>query len=150
MSGVAGMTKSPGGKIVSDEVIEALQIFESTRNGHVTRSSATGIAITAAELLSKVFRHTSIGSAQNDTLPTVASVIAALEAYGPFPVGSSIRTQIQNSGGAFVITITNGGDANWTLTGTMTLAATTGKEFIITRTGAGTAELLSMGAGGIL
>lgn len=149
MSGVAGMTKSPGGRITVDEVVDAQQALESLRNGYLTINSATGVALTAAQILQNKFlrRTGAAGGGIADTLPLAADLIAAAEAFGPFPVGSSFRFGIQDSVGQVITVTTNTG---WTLTGTMTLASATFKEFIAIRTGAATMELLGIGAGGAI
>lgn len=74
-----------------------------------------------------------LGSAQNIQMPTAAAILAAMpNAY----VGQKFKLIIKNdSGGAFAWTVTT--NTGVTLTGTMTIAQNTLREFYITVNGLG-------------
>ena len=82
-----------------------------------------------------------LGSGQALTLPTVAAFVAALpNAY----VGQTTRLRIMNrSSGAFAWTVTT--NTGWTLTGTMTIAQNTYRDFQVTLTSLSAAVLQSLG-----
>lgn len=96
------------------------------------KTSGAGYTITAAELLGGFISDTSATGAIAATLPTVASVVALLPGY---VVGTSFRFIYKNLGDQ-TVTLTTG--ATWTMTGTMTIAATKYREFIFRITGATT------------
>lgn len=77
------------------------------------------------------------------TLPTVAQLVAAIpNAF----VGMSYNLRIMNSsGGAFAWTVTT--NTGWTLTGTMTIAQTTYRDFIVTLNSLTAATLQQVGTG---
>ena len=84
-----------------------------------------------------------LAAAGTATLPTVAALIAA---EGAPQVGDSYRLRVINeSSGAFAWTIATA--AGWTLTGTMSVAQNTWREFILTLTSATTATLQSVAVG---
>ena len=89
-----------------------------------------------------------LGAGANAQLPTVANLLQSL--YAP-SVGTSYRLRITNQqGGAFSWTVTT--NTGWTLTGTMTVAQNTWREFIVTITNAGatpTATLQAVAVGTI-
>jgi hypothetical protein len=82
-----------------------------------------------------------LGSGQTITLPTVAALVAAIPNAH---VGQSYRLRIINSGaGAFAWTVTT--NTGWTLTGTMTVAQNTFREFVVTLTSLAAAVIQSAG-----
>jgi hypothetical protein len=84
-----------------------------------------------------------LAGAANATLPTVAALVAAV----PNAIaGQTYKLRIINaSSGAFTWTVlTNTG---WTLTGTMTIAQNTWRDFIVTFTSLSAATLQSVGTG---
>lgn len=113
-----------------------------------TASNTTGFTATAAQVSGGVatvaFALTgTLGSGQNLQLPTVANLVAALHAP---TVGTSYRLRIINeSGGAFSWTVTT--NTGWTLTGTVTIAQNTWREFTITLNSLTTATLQNVGTG---
>ena len=77
-----------------------------------------------------------IGSGQALTLPTVATLISTLTPQQAV-VGSSIALRVgRGATGAFNWTVTT--NTGWTLNGTMTIAQSTFRDFIITLTNVGT------------
>lgn len=88
-----------------------------------------------------------LGGAAAVTLPTVASLLAALPASViNSPVGLTWQLRvINNSGGAFAWTVTT--NTGWTLAGTQTVAQSTFRDYVLTITSATTATLTSVGTG---
>ena len=80
---------------------------------------------------------------RNLQLPTVASLIAVL--HSP-TIGTSYRLRITNAqGGAFAATVVT--NTGWTLTGTMTIAQNTWREFVVTFTSLTAATIKSVAVG---
>lgn len=96
-----------------------------------------------------------IAAGRNAQLPTVASLITQLSppnTQAAPVVGTSYRLRITNfQGGAFAFTVVT--NTGWTLTGTMTIAQNTWREFVLTFTnvtgGAEAATLQSVATGTI-
>jgi hypothetical protein len=83
------------------------------------------------------------GSGSNATLPTVAALAAAIPNAA---AGESYNLRVINSGaGAFPWTIVT--NTGWTLTGTMTIAQNTFRDFYVTFTTLSAATLQSVGTG---
>jgi hypothetical protein len=79
------------------------------------------------------------------TLPTVAQLVAAAPTLVS---GATYKLRILNTGaGAFAWTVTTA--TGWTLTGTMTVAQNTYRDFLVTMTSATTATLQSLGQVGV-
>jgi len=89
-----------------------------------------------------------LGAGAALTLPTVATLLASLTPQQEV-VGSSIILRVINhSGAAFTWTVTT--NTGWTLNGTMTVAQSTFRDFIITLTNVGTtptATIQNIGSG---
>lgn len=84
-----------------------------------------------------------LGSGQTLTLPTVAQLVALIPEW---VVGMSIRFRVINSGGgAFAWTLTTA--ATWTMTGTMTVAQNTWRDFLVTFQSATTGTVQQVGTG---
>lgn len=80
------------------------------------------------------------------TLPTVANLIAALpSAVQASPVGITWQLRIINVATTQTITMTT--NTGWTLNGTMTVATTTWRDFVVTITSATTASIQNVGGG---
>lgn len=115
---------------------------------NTTAFTLTGAQIAGGTATVDLTLTGTLGSGQALTLPTVAATLAALQTVA---VGTSIRLRIINlSSGAFAWTVTtNAGSGTWTLTGTMTIAQNTAREFVLTVTsvtaGSLTATLQSLG-----
>jgi hypothetical protein len=80
--------------------------------------------------------------AANVTLPTVAALQAALHGAAP---NSTYWLRIKNSANTGTWTVVT--NTGWTLTGTMTIATTTYRDFIVTFTSLTTAVLQNVGGG---
>lgn len=84
-----------------------------------------------------------LGGAANLTLPTVAALVAAAPGI---VVGQSFKLRIINSSsGAFAWTVVTA--TGWTLSGTMTLAQNTWRDFIVTVQSASAATIQAVGTG---
>lgn len=111
----------------------------STASGAITLTAAniTGgaasvdLALTGAQ-----------GGGVNAQLPTVAAMEAALHAPA---IGASYRLRIINEGSTQIITVTT--NTGWTLTGTMTIANNTWREFVVTLTSLSAATLQNVAVG---
>jgi len=80
--------------------------------------------------------------AANVTLPTVAALVAAMQ--NPVP-GDSFLLRIKNSANSGTWTVVT--DTGWTLTGTVTVATATFRDFVVTLTSLTAAVLQNVGAG---
>jgi hypothetical protein len=114
---------------------------------NTTGFTATQQQIMAAE--NTVFDLTgTLGAGAALTLPTVATLISTLTPQQAV-VGSSIILRVINhSGAAFTWTVTTA--TGWTLNGTMTVAQSTFRDFIVTLTNVGaspTATIQNAGSG---
>jgi hypothetical protein len=113
-----------------------------------TNTATSGATLTAANVTGgeasvDLALTGTLGGAANAQLPTVANLLQSM--YGP-AVGSTYRLRIINeSSGAFAWTVTT--NTGWTLTGTMSVAQNTWREFIVTITGLTTATLQNVAAG---
>jgi len=111
-----------------------------------TNTATTAATLTAANVSGGhnevVLNMTgTLGGAAALTLPTVADLVAAIPNAIP---GQTYRLRIMNtSAGAFAWTVTTA--TGWTLTGTMTIAQNTYREFLVTLTSKTAAVLQSLG-----
>lgn len=108
-----------------------------------TADNGTTQTLTAAMLsgAGNVYHTSAGGTTPSLTLPTVAAFLAANPGLA---IGKSMRVRIINTNSGTATIVTNTG---WTLSGTLTLATNTWRDFIITRTGAATATAVAVGAG---
>lgn len=108
--------------------------------------TATGQQIASAQENFLLLSGT-LGAGANLTLPTVANMLTALPAnIQAAPTGTSFLLRIINaSSGAFSWTVVTA--TGWTLSGTMTVAQNTWRDFIVTITSGTTATLQSVGTG---
>lgn len=119
----------------------------------VTATNTTGFTATQAQIASASDNFLALtgtlAAGANIQLPTVATAAAAVP--GGETVGGSIILRIINRSSAnFAWTVTT--NTGWTLTGTMTIAQNTWRDFIATVTGvtngaASTATLQAVGTG---
>lgn len=105
-----------------------------------TTQTLTGAMVSGG---SNVYHTSTGGSTPTLTMPTVAAFLAANP--GLNLVGKSMRIRFINSNSG-TATIATGG-AGWTLSGTLTLATNTWRDFIITLTAAGALSMVSAGTG---
>lgn len=78
----------------------------------------------------------------NAQLPLVADMVAAMSVA---KIGGSFRLRVINEGSGQIITVTT--NTGWTLTGTMTIANNTWREFIVTLTSLTAATLQNVAVG---
>jgi hypothetical protein len=116
--------------------------------GYTTAANTSGFTATAAEIYSGSFETIlaltgTLAGAANLTLPTVASLVAAIS--NP-QVGQTYTLRIINeSAGAFAWTVVT--DTGWTLNGTMSIAQDTWRDFLVTLTSLTAATLQNLGTG---
>ncbi|MHB0965283.1 MAG: hypothetical protein ACYC36_02405 [Bellilinea sp.] len=120
-------------------------------------SGTTGLVLTAANISGGsnevvLNMNGTLTAGANAQLPTAAALVAAIPNA---QVGQTYKLKVLNGGaGAFAWTIT--ANTGWTLTGTMTVAQNTEREFLVTITAVptllsdvATATLQSMGVIGV-
>jgi hypothetical protein len=115
-------------------------------------ANTTGFTATQAQVMAAEFTVLeltgTIGAGQALTLPTVATLISTLTPNQAV-VGSTIGFRVgRGNNGAFNWTVTT--NTGWTLNGTMTIAAQTFRDFLITLTNVGaspTAVIQQVGTG---
>lgn len=117
--------------------------FAFNTNSATSGATLTGANITGGQLEVTLNLTGTLSGAANAQLPTVANLVAAI----PNAVaGQTYRLRIINSsGGADTWTITT--NTGWTLTGTMTIADDTWRDFYLTLTTTSAAVLQSIGTG---
>jgi len=104
-------------------------------------TSGAGYTMTAAQMLSGLIRDTSATGAIAATLPTVANVVALI---GGYVAGTSFYLDYSNPGNQ-TVTLTVDASAQWTMTGTMTIATTTHRRFLCVINSATTGTVYSLG-----
>jgi hypothetical protein len=117
----------------------------STFNTNTSTSAATLTAanVTGGEDLVDLAMTGTLAAAAALTLPTVANLLQSM--YAPC-VGSTYRLRIINrSSGNFAWTVTT--NTGWTLTGTMSIAQNTWRDFDVTITSLTAATLQAVGTG---
>lgn len=126
--------------------INPFQETNLTTATNTTAFTATGSQVSGAAQNFLILSGT-LGAGAALTLPTVASMLLGLPAnVQAAPVGTSWQVRIiNNSGGAFAWTVTT--NTGWTLAGTMTIAQSTFRDFVVQITGASTATITSVGTG---
>lgn len=113
-----------------------------------TNTATSGTTLTAANVTGGVSSVDlaltgTLGAGANAQLPTVAAMVAALHCP---TVGTSYRFRIINESSAnYTWTVTT--NTGWTLTGTMTVAQNTWREFVVTLTSLTAATLQSVATG---
>lgn len=112
-------------------------------NAATTATTLTAANITGAIAAVDLQMTGALAAGAALTLPTVASTVIAL--HSP-TVGTAYRLRITNaSSGAFAWTVTT--NTGWTLTGTMTIAQNTWREFVATLSSLTTITLVSVATG---
>jgi hypothetical protein len=108
-----------------------------------TADNGTTQTLTAAMLSggASVYHTSAGGTTPSLTLPLATDFIAANPGLA---INKSMRVRIINNNSGIATVVTNTG---WTLTGTLTLAANTWRDFVVTRTAAGTLTAVSVGTG---
>jgi hypothetical protein len=125
--------------------------FTTLGNAEVynTNSSTSAIVLTAANVTGGYVETDlaltgAITTAQNAQLPTAASVMALLTNEA---VGGTWKLRVLNTAGSGSGTFTITTNTGWTLTGTMTVAPNTWREFIVKISSASALTLQNVGAG---
>jgi hypothetical protein len=107
----------------------------------------TGPNLFGAQVETYLLLTGTLTAGANLTLPTVATLAAQMQQLGVVPAtNASFKFRVINaSGGAFSWTVVT--NTGWTLTGTMTIAQNTWRDFVVTFNSATTATLYSVGTG---
>lgn len=140
---VSGLTTLAGaGSSVPQQAYNAVSTAPTTNNLNLTGANIAGGSVETWLNLT-----TALGAGATATLPSVASLVAAMAAAGLNPVaGGSYILNLQNtSSGNFAWTITVDSGATFTLTGTMTVAQNTYRKCLIKFTSLTAATLQSLG-----
>ena len=121
-------------------IVAAGPLSKYTANTATTAATLTAASVSgAAEVIVNMTGTLGAGAAL--TLPTVAQLVAAAPTLVS---GATYKLRVMNTGaGAFAWTVTTA--TGWTLTGTMTVAQNTYRDFLVTMNSASTATLLSLG-----
>ena len=114
-----------------------------TVNAATTSTTLTSANVTGGGASVDLALTAALGGAANATLPTVTAMVLAIHSA---TIGTSYRLRITNqSAGAFAWTVlTNTG---WTVTGTMSIAQNTWREFVVTLNSLTTATLQNVATG---
>lgn len=126
--------------------------------GVLLETNATTVSATAsvANLIGaatatpdQIFLSLTGATAGNTTLslPTVAALEAQLVGA---VVGQSFKLRVRNVGSGNQWTIGNAADNSWTLTGTMTIANNTWRDFVITMVSATAFTITNVGGGNVI
>lgn len=144
----------PGGVVADPAPMDGLIALMSNANAYSENintagglaTSGTAYTVLIADLVKGVLRLTSGASGGfTITLPATSVIISAFGPTVPTNGTFSKRITIINEGIGQIGTVT-AGDASTTLTGTMTLATNTVREFLLTVTAAGTITLQNLGS----
>jgi len=120
-------------------VVQGMNTFSKLTPTILTSNS--GYTMTAAQMLSGLVRDTSGTGGIAATLPTVAAVVALV---GGYVAGTSFYLDYSNPGNQ-TVTLTVDASAQWTMTGTMTIATTTHRRFLCVINSATTGTVYSIG-----
>ena len=124
---------------VADGIVQNQQAYNV--NTATTTATLTAANITGGSAEVILNMTGTLGAGVALTLPTVADLVRAI---ADAAVNQTYRLRIWNGGaGAFAWTVTT--NTGWTLTGTMTVAQNTYREFLVTLTSKTTATLQSLG-----
>jgi hypothetical protein len=144
------MARTPG---VSGDVVAVNLIVNAQMVGNQSMATTDGtvgaISLTVAEIFGAPEMYVLLNGAQvggvNAQLPLASAVVAAMPFNSIPPVGATWDLRIINVGSGQIITVTT--NTGWTLTGTMTLANNTWRDFLVIVSPAGACTLLSVGTG---
>lgn len=106
-----------------------------------TVATAAAVTYTAAQILSNIILRDPNGAARSDLFPLAADLIAALKNSQR---GSNFRVIIRNTADA-AETITMTTNTGLSLSGTMTIAQSNQKEFLVVVTSSTTCSIYSLG-----
>lgn len=106
-------------------------------------ATAAAVTYTTTQVLGGLILRNTSGAARADLLPTVASLVQAIEGI---QVGTGFEFVVRSAGAETITVTTNTG---WTLSGTMTIATLNSKRFMVVFTnitpGTEAATLYSLG-----
>ena len=147
----SGQTYVPdvNGRVLVDPLDVSLMLragyklgFALTSGKVATADNGTTQTLTPAMVTGggEVFHTSTGGSTPTLTLPLAADVIA----LAGLAVGQSYLLRVINSNSG---TATIASNTGWSLTGTLTLATNTWREFVVTMNGAGTLTAVNVGTG---
>ena len=128
-------------EIGQDYVIEGHGFRQTTVT---TEATADDVTYSAEVLLRGFIVRDPTGGARTDTTDTATNIIAAIDGC---LVGTTVEFEVRNNDGGAAETITVAGGAGVTTSGTMTVATTEHKRFLLVVTNVGTPAitLYSMG-----
>ncbi len=142
-------------QLLSNGKVQVIGVFNQstaetilTNDVYNTNTATSATTLTAANISGGNVEVTlnmtgTLAGAANATLPTVASLVAAIPGAS---VGQSYKLRIINSGaGAFAWTVVT--NTGWTLAGTMTVANLAYRDFYVTLTSLTAATLQAIGGG---
>ena len=138
---IPGGTESLGTVAVDSAkpVIQGMNTFPKLAPTILT--SAAGYTMTATQMLSGLISDTSGTGAIAATLPTVAAVVALIPDW---VVGTAFYLDYSNPGNQ-TVTVTVDASAQWTLTGTMSIATTAHRRLLCVIDSAVTGTVYSLG-----
>lgn len=142
----AGIQANPtSGTGVVDVAVSGGVVYNAVSTAPTTNVLDLTAANIAGSIKTVLDLTATLTAGASANLPTVAALVTALEAMGITPTaGSNYELDIMNGGsGAFDWTVTT--NTGWTLNGTMTIAQTTVRKFIVAFTSATAATLQSLG-----
>jgi hypothetical protein len=151
IAGSNGIAIPPGGSATFIEanpgawscLLDSPQSVAFNTNTATAGATLTAANVTGGEDLVDLAMTGTLGAGANAQLPTVANLLQSM--YAP-AVGSSYRLRIINRSSAnFAWTVTT--NTGWTLTGTMSVAQNTWRDFVVTITSLTTATLQAVGVG---
>lgn len=144
----------PGGMTPDASALDGLVALMANANAYSENiftpgglaTSGTNFAVPIADLVRGVLRLTSGASGGfTITLPATSAIISGMGVTVPVDGSFSKRITIINENIGQIGTLT-AGDASTTLTGTMTLATNTVREFLMTVTGLTTVTFQNLGS----
>jgi len=124
-------------------LLDSPQMAAYNTNTATSGATLTAANVTGGEATVDLALTGTLGAGANAQLPTVANLLQSM--YAP-AVGSTYRLRILNRSSAnFAWTVTT--NTGWTLTGTMSIAQNTWRDFIVTVTSLTAATLQAVGVG---
>lgn len=124
-------------------LLDGPQMAAFNTNTATSGATLTAANVTGAEAIVDLAMTGTLGAGANAQLPTVANLLQSM--FAP-AVGSAYRLRVINRSSAnFAWTVTT--NTGWTLTGTMTVAQNTWRDFDVTITSLTTATLQAVGVG---
>jgi hypothetical protein len=124
-------------------LLDSPQMAAFNSNAATSGATLTAANVTGGEATVDLALTGTLGAGANAQLPTVANLLQSM--YAP-AVGSTYRLRILNRSSAnFAWTVTT--NTGWTLTGTMSIAQNTWRDFVVTVTSLTAATLQAVGVG---